>query len=109
MNPVILSERRKRNLHGSLSLWIMSNLSVFLRAIAQESILLSWSLLSFQECGSMRRELIIRMRHFLSAAEELMSSKAYLNSCMESTTNEGKVNARLQEAMNVIRRVSSEI
>lgn len=45
----------------------------------------------------------------LSAAEELMSSKAYLNSCMESTTNEGKVNARLQEAMNVIRRVSSEI
>lgn len=45
----------------------------------------------------------------LSAAEELMSSKAYLNSCMESTTNEGKVNARLQEAMNVIRRVSSDI
>ena len=45
----------------------------------------------------------------LSAAEELRSSKAYLNSCMESTTNEGKVNARLQEAMNVIRRVSSEI
>lgn len=37
-----------------------------------------------------------------SAAKKLMSSKTYVNSCAESTTNEGKVRARLQEAWNVI-------
>lgn len=43
-----------------------------------------------------------------SAAEKLMSSETYVNSCAESTTNEGKVRARLQEAWNVINDYSSQ-
>lgn len=42
------------------------------------------------------------------AAEKLMSSETYVNSCAESTTNEGKVRARLQEAWNVINDYSSQ-
>lgn len=44
----------------------------------------------------------------LTAAKKLMSSQLYLDSCMESTTNEGKVNARLQEAINAIHDASLE-
>lgn len=43
-----------------------------------------------------------------SAAEKLMSSETYVNLCAESTTNEGKVRARLQEAWNVINDYSSQ-
>ena len=43
-----------------------------------------------------------------SAAEKLMSYETYVNSCAESTTNEGKVRARLQEAWNVINDYSSQ-